>query len=265
MEIDSSHPYTLIENIRNEKHATLYKDLWGDTTYTHLMDVPQLHWKDLVMCPFKKRLYRDDNHFVHIAYKDDEACLIARTTKDIVHELYGDTSKKRPLVAFHYRHHTIEKSEWFYEHNLLPLPAIDDLHAAVEIARMYEVDTLTCDTRSLMQLQTHLHKLPLTSVYVVDTFFDEEVIKNISSKYEIRLILALPETGTLAVSCPENTPGSYFHPHHSTILEYGKSLIATRNVLLPTPIIRYNTGIPTQKIQESICSCNSKETFTLHA
>ena len=127
---------SLQQQIFAHSTATLYGDTWGDSLPASLEATPILTWKKLIECPFRKRTYTAKPLFVHITYRDSEACLIGRTTSDILSEHYGDTTVARPLVAAHYRHHAIEKGMWFYEHNILPQIALENVDATLAIAKM---------------------------------------------------------------------------------------------------------------------------------
>ncbi len=244
----------------------LYKNLWDGTLPNSLKDTPILTWETLIKCPFKKRIYTDESLIVHIVYRDSDACLIGRTATDMHYELYGSNTSTRPLVALYYRHHAIEKSFWFYERNILPLIALDTSDATLSIARMYDIDAMVLDERSVAEYLPHSKTFPkLKHVHVIGIHFDAQKLLAHVSQNMLTLVLALPETGTIALSCPEALKENkvFFHPAKNSLLEHGDSLIVTRTIILPTPIIRYDTEIKTT-LEKNTCSCkNVSEIFSL--
>ena len=256
----------LQQHVFSHPAAILYKNLWSESLPTSLETTPILTWKKLIECPFRNRTYTDKPLFVHIAYRDSDACLIGRTTSDTLSEHYGDTTTARPLVAAHYRHHAIEKGMWFYEHNILPQIALENVDFTLSIARMYNIDAMVLDERSVAEYLPHAKTFPkLKHVHIIGTHFDVQKILAHVTPNMLTLVLALTETGTLALSCPEALKENkvLFHPAETSLLEHRDSLIVTRTVLLPTPIIRYDTEIHT-RIENDACTCkNMHETFSL--
>lgn len=257
----------VISSERSDYYKNLYSEISGDhidiRSVADIERVPKTNWESIATCPLNERLYIDKKLFVKTVYKDEMPVLFARTTDDIAAEDFG-ASGERPLVALDSSHESIEKSLWFYENNILPLIRSADLTITAMIAAKYEIDAIVADTKTLAELLptlkqnydvSHVH-----SIVVIDTAFDLLFLKKQFPLATIRLVMALPETGSLATQCPESMDKPLFHPNKTTFIEKNADLTVSRLIALPTPIIRYETGIAIN-IVDHACACQSELTF----
>lgn len=266
----------LTRGIYNSKESRFYKDLWGNVSFLNgelnFSSLPATSAKDIIKPKFNDRIYIKKGLFVKIVYSDNIPFLLARTKADISREDYGEIRYERPLVFFESSHESIEKGLWLYSKNTLPLVAEDNLDITLMAAGRYGIDSVVGDALSLKKMfmggsQYFDHK-KIKNVTVIDSRFEENLSNFLTSAFagaKLQLILASPETGPLAKLCKENTSKqSVFHPVDNTIIEVcgDDKLVATRLILLPTPIIRYETGIKI-KMCDKNCSCENGLSFSL--
>ncbi len=223
--------------------ADVYRTLWGDAR--SLSQMPIVAGDDLFSGALARRRYRSARSLVKIVRGPSGVFLSEWAYEDIRGEPYGLLSK-RPMVYFSDTQEAIEKSLWCYEQGMVTL--IGEVHNAAiahEMARIYRIDSLIADTRSLELLRPALQALsePLASLSIVDTMFaPEELSWTLRYAREIRLVLALPETGVLA-SAPLTQKPLFAASAHTRIEVVEGRLVASKAIPLVTPIIRYDTGI----------------------
>lgn len=253
--------------IYEHPEAELYKRVWGEVLPTSLAETPILTWEALASCPFLKRVYTDEKLAVHIAYRGGDACLIGRTSESFQHEAYGDTRATRPFVSLEYRHQAIEKSLWFYEHNILPLIALEDPESALVVARAYTIDAMVFDSVRARIFLPKLANFPAVRsvrLLVAGAHDWPEFFEHVDPSI-LTFVLAPAELGSIATTCPYALAQKQvlFHPTQTAVLEHTGTLIATRTVLLPTPMIRYDTQLKSRS-EPTTCSCEGvTETFSL--
>lgn len=266
----------LIRVISNSRESNFYKKLWVDMPLKNVENdfkyLPIISIKDIINCKLDDRLYIKNGLFVKIIYHDNVPYLLAKTKSDISKEDYGRILYKRPLVIFENTHESIEKGLWHHDKNTLPLIAEDNLDLTLMIAGRYEIDSIVGDTKSIRKLLSsehhHFDYKKIANITTIDTRFGADFTEALNSFFpfaKIQIILALPETGSLSRACNKQKDKTVmFHPSENTLIETDKGgfLIATRLVLLPTPIIKYKTDI---KIKEETngCSCGSELSFSL--
>lgn len=267
----------IIRYVSNSRESSFYKDIWRNAhlknTEIGFETLPVINIGNIIKCKFDDRTYIKNGLFVKIIYHENVPYLLARTKDDISKEDFGETKYGRPLVFFENSHESIEKALWLHDKNILPLVAEDNLNVVLMTAARYEIDSIVGDALSvkkLLQVQSglrHFDHGKITAVTVIDSHFGENLHVLLSESFpsaKIDMILALPETGSLGRVCQENKDGKLvFHPVDNTVVEIcGNRLVATRIILLPTPIIRYETRIETRAENKS-CSCESELSFSL--
>jgi len=258
-----------LDHFRKHHYNLSTIDCTGD-----LSRIPLLHWGDLYNCSYNKRLYKDKKLLVKIVYNANAPLLIARTLEDIAKENYG-INCKRPLVLFEYLHETFEKGAWFYENNILPLPSEHDPTLTAMLAKRYLIDGILGELTALYELIPELEEYyDLSRIATLGIITRENVnvvhLREHFPKAVFKITLGLPEVGTIAKVCPESlleeaashNSSFIFHSDPTCVVEPGESLIVTRLIFLPTPIIRYQTGIPSQLIQKT-CACDAEISFVL--
>ena len=237
--------------------------------FKNITDIPLLTWDDIAQYPFKKRLYKDGQLLVKIVYRNEVPLLVARSRSDIALENYGSIPK-RPLVWFNNSHDSIEKSMWLYERNSLPLINMTNASITALLAKKYKIDGLLAGNDVLPDAVSSLQKVYSTThikkLSVIDTRFDLSFIKSNFSHAHLEIILGLPEVGSIATACKESlsqdTPSLVFHPDTTCIVEPKEFLIVTKLMLLPTPLIRYQTTIQSQAVPVT-CKCKSTMSFVV--
>lgn len=256
----------LLGAIFESPSSAFYRTVWGEafaadgvSSCADLTRIPTLSLQQLHAVPLTDRLYKTERLLTKITYPNGaEPLLIARRVDDICHEVFG-AGGIRPLVDFQSHHEALEKSLWYYEQNLLPLINEADPRVTAALAVKYEVDAITTSTDALRvllpELALYCDTSALAHVSIIDTMFSLPTLKKLLPDSAHRLVLALPEAGTIAVACPEYIKKGdvVFHPHKSSIVEIqNEKIVLTRLVMLPTPIVRYETDL---SAQWTTCSC----------
>ncbi len=266
----------LIQTIADSKESNFYKNIWGNACVKNdkidFGSLPTISAKDIMKCKFDERIYIKRGLFVKIVYKNNAPFLVARTRNDIKKEEYGEIMYERPLVFFLSSHESIEKSLWLYSKNILPLIAEDNIITTSMSAGRYEIDSIVGDVESIKKIRTEGFKYfnykNIINVTVIDSCFVEYDINSLKNSFPnalFQLIFSLPDTGSLGQVCKENTDGAtIFHSTENTIIEISKNgyVVATRLIMLPTPIIKYKTEIKA-RAEEKYCSCESELSFSL--
>ena len=253
------------DQVLGSKESAFYRDtVWkGERS---VADPPILTREVYAGTPFLKRLYRSQGLLTKVAYHSGKPFLIGRHFDDIGTESYGAVGN-RPLVAFSLVHESLEKSLWCYSKNILPLISDTDDDITAMLAKRYEADTLITDSTKLplllQALARHYSLSPFRYVSVVDTSFNQSLVRKLFPDAHVTFIFGLPETGGIATSCPESltTDHLVFHPAPHRIIEVQRDLTFTDDRLLPTPLIRYRPGVPVTFIKK-MCSCNAKLSLT---
>ncbi len=258
----------LIQTISNSRESNFYKNIWKNTPLKNgvidFENTSTIEIGDIIKYKFNKRLYVKNGLFVKIIYHNNIPFLIARTKRDISKDNYGEINYERPLVFFESSHESIEKALWLYNKNILPLMAEDNIDLTEIIAGRYEIDSIIGDVKSITNIISRktgrFDIKKIKNVTIIDSFFDKNfisILKNYLPSGKIQIILSLPETGPLGLLCKKTDKENLtFHPPKNTIIETSKNgyLIATRLILLPTPIIKYETEIKI-RMAKKFCSC----------
>lgn len=264
--------YALLGSVLESSLSDFYRALYAARGYTlperhgfALEEVPIISWDDIERHPYLERLYTQEKQYVKAVYaSDDRAMLIARTLPDVEAEAVPYEGE-RPLVLFESGHETVEKSLWLYAQNILPLIGEKNLEVTAMNAERYTIDGIVGDTESALALVPHLRKRGGTEgiahIYIVDRRFDFEGVRAGYPNAYLAFFLALPETGRFAFACPERA--GLFHPDEASIveLEHGE-LVVSRLIELPTPIVRYRTGLSARG-ESASCACGAELSFTL--
>ena len=271
------HLRTLLHEVSTSDQSAFYIDHFRTEGFEpkiskdpEILDcIPILQWETLVQTPFLKRLYRNSQLYTKIVSgrSHNKPILIARTTEDISEEHFG-TIQTRPLVLFGTIHESIEKCLWVYEQNILPLVCTEGSgELTARTALQYGIDSILCDMGSFKEVSPHLSDYLIENevhVSVVDTAFDMSFLNTRVPQHHYTLTLGLPEVGTIAHACPEThgCDSIVFHPDERSIIEILDTLIVTRLVNLPTPIIRYQTDIKAKSLPQT-CRCKEHLSFSL--
>lgn len=264
----------LLEEVMSSSNSSLYRDHYlkhgvspEDVSRFPLEDIPPISWKTLRDTPLHGRVYSDESSIVKIVRRKGDVAFFARTLSDIEEESFG-TVVNRPLVAFTSLFEGIEKSLWVYQQNRLPLIAEERLGLTLLTAKKYAIDSIVGDTHSINALLPELEReydlSHIRHINVVDTVFCLEKITASCPKATVYMLLALPETGGIARVCPESVEGedSVFHTLPNVLLEPGEDAFLTKLSLLPTPIIRYGSGLTTERCVAR-CRCEYRDSFLL--
>lgn len=266
----------LIRAISSSKHSNFYKHIWDESSLQNEQinfgTLPTISIENIIKCKFDERLYIKNNLFVKIICHENVPYLLARTKRGIGKEYYGKIQYERPLVFFESAHESIEKGLWLHDKDILPLIAEDNLELTLMIAGRYEIDSMLADTASLKKIVSngmrHFDYKKIINITIIDSRFEKNLLASLSDVFpsaKIQLILALPETGSLGLKCPESREQTLmFHPEENSIVEItGRGqLTITRLIELPTPIVRYKTNIKVEKSAND-CSCRSELSFSL--
>jgi hypothetical protein len=259
----------IVAAVRESPSCDFYRTiLWQDTpSDTPLEKLPPFTRTDYAQAPFLSRLYRDHGLLTKVAYHSGKPFLIGRHLEDIASEEFGALGD-RPLIALSSTHEGIEKSLWSYSRNILPLIAASDPDITAMLASRYEADSLITDSTALPillpALAQHYALARFRHISVIDTAFDLPLLKKMFPASAITLVLGLPETGSIALSCPTALAEGRiaFHAAQHRHLEHQNELTVTDDRVLPTPLIRYRPGIAIRFLEAS-CICTAAESFAL--
>lgn len=233
-----------VEVILNSPYSNFYKNILQGNSVQKLEEFPILTWENLVETPFLERLYRREGLFTKIVMRNNRTTLIGRTGTDIALESYGGYGE-RPLVTFVSLHESLEKSMWLLTRNILPLINDRDNDITVMTAVKYQIDSVLADMTSLKSISERLSQRydisRIKHITVIDDHFDTSFLEDVYAHADITLTLALPECGAIATKKQESNE---FVVDTTCTIERSQRLVVTKNILLPTPIIRYQTAIP---------------------
>lgn len=234
----------LIDSIYTSEESDFYRILWnGEREFAKL---PEISRKDFLRTPLSKRRYKNEKALVKIVHDADSMFFSEWSFADIARETYGLLAK-RPMVYLSDPHEAIEKSMWCYERKTLPLIGEKDPDIAMFAAERYKIDSLISDATALPKLLPYLDKRaePLTALNIIgDGFQAADLMRFKPYAKQVRLLLALPETGAFADA--ELAPTPRFKALSGCTIVKDGTLIISKKALLVTPIIRYRTAIPSK-------------------
>lgn len=219
--------------------------------------------RDVLMnTPLRERLHEQGRAMTKIVRGYGKPFLIRRSLDDIALEEYGHIGK-RVLVLMDESDEALQMSLWCYSRKALPLVCEKHiLKTAAIFARQYDIDTLITDSTLLFQFLQEF-KAEVHHSIVIGKHFPDTSLYGTLEKLPT-LILSLPETGILGKACVSMLKEKklLFHPDVHTLLEcIDDRIIATRKLSLPTPIVRYDTGLFGREIPTA-CFCD-KTSFVL--
>ena len=198
---------------------------------------------DFLRIPLEDRRSKHEKSLVKIVQTDSGNFLSEWSFDDIAREPYGVLSK-RPMVYMLDAHEAIEKSMWCYEHAMVPLIGERDPEIASYTAGKYQIDQLISDPEACIALLPYLSSRsePLESLSIIDSSFGKQRLMQFAScAKQVRLVLALPETGVLAEASLSEEP--LFSVVSGCQGAVGDTFIVTKQPSLVTPIIEYDTAL----------------------
>lgn len=221
--------------------------------------------------PFSGRIYNEDKGFTKAVAVYEEPFLVQWSLEELAKEnyfpvtLFDGNKRCRPLVLFSDRNEAVEKSLWFYEHDILPLVGeSNNPEATVSAAGIYGINAILADTEILKKFIPALKaKYDLSRLRAVSVLGDNLDLKEIRLLVPegavLNLVLALPETGAFAECCRKALAKNdlIFHPDANSIVETDGRLIVTKLLYPATPVLRYQTGIFAEAADVS-CSCGQE-------
>ncbi len=226
-----------------------YRAHWGKAE--RFEDLPLMDVERFIATPFGERTYKVEKGLVKIVRAYRAPFLVHWSLEDLKAEQFGDSTGKRPLVLLSDSHEALEKSLWFYEHDILPLIGEPNNPPVVSYAaNKYDIDALVTDDKAVPPFLSEHEKqnnMKAVAVVLIGSSFEPALLRRLeSSSKNVTPVLSLPETGTFGMACPKNRGAKerHFHPSDNSVLEIKDGeLIVTKLVYLRTPVIRYRTGI----------------------
>jgi hypothetical protein len=225
-----------------------------------LTTLPSLSFAELAATPYRERLYTTATRIPLVVRRDGMSAVFAQTLESLATEDYGAIGT-RPLVGARILAQAIQVSAWCFGKGVLPLALERNPTIAVGLAERYEIDSLivesdiaenliaSLDTRDI-SLDTLRHVTIFGSSFPLSL---RELLRPHRAKTTVAL--QLPETGTVAHICAAQADDEFvFHPLPHVACEADGQLIISK-FTLPTPLIRYETGLLTRVVNRS-CSCN---------
>ncbi len=241
---------SLLAEVWRDEKSSFYRSLYekaGCNSQTPFPSLPFVQWQDIQAASYLSRLYVQERLFTKIVYRDGKPALIGRTSEDVATESYG-MACERPLVLFKNVHENVEKGLWFYQKNILPLMAEHSRELTVMMAGKYDIDAIVGDPEEIavfLPLFGKNHPLEkLRAIRMLGKFENGIPSLSLYSRRHVTAALFLPEGGIIGEMCPLSSPAPLFHLNREDIFEIESDMLMwTKIRLLPTPLIRYNTGI----------------------
>lgn len=269
-----THLNNILNAVWTSPHSSFYRALYEEkSSYRggniHTLDeIPILNAADLANVPFEERSYVQKDIFMKMVKKDGGFFLFGRTIRDIGTETYGPVGF-RPLVIGNDCRDAVEFGLWCYEQNILPLISEENPSITANLAAIYEIDSILGETEALIPLLPDLSKRYDFSVIKTfslgGTSFNIPLLRSYFPTASMRFFIWLPETGSIAASCPEHLARGelLFHPDKNNLLEIEETLVVSKLIFLPTPLIRYDTRVRA-KILPTRCCCNATSFILPH-
>lgn len=233
---------SLLQEVRTSKSSDFYRARW-DAAKT-FGALPLVSRSDFARVPLERRRYRNESGLVKVVRSDGQSFLSEWSFDSIAAQEWAIPSK-RPMVYLGDPYETLEKAAWFRERNMLPIAGERAAEVSQYLAEKYDIDSLVADSRTLAGMLPFLAGLsvPLEGITVIDSAFEPEKLAPLSRfAREMRLVLALPETGAIGVAALAAIPLFQPFPHVITEGIDGK-LVVTQLLDLITPVIRFDTGL----------------------
>lgn len=260
----------LLESVLASPRSAFYREHYkkADVSLERLEEdfslLPPLRFADLQGTGLAQRLYTSGPIHTKVIRRKQGFFLFGRTIDDIGKEAYGPVGI-RPLVIGVDCRDAVEFGLWCYEQNVLPLIGEDSPAITASLATTYEIDSIVGEASALMALLPELvKKYDLAHIKYLSLggiSFDLDFLRHYFPVASIHLYLWLPETGSIATLCPESEQG-LFHPLESALLEYDGQLIVSKLFPLPTPLLRYDTGLHAEN-RVNTCNCDARESIVL--
>lgn len=212
-------------------------------------------------------------HTPNLFYKiihGDSSLLAPMSLVDIADEDLG-VQCTRPLVLFADQQEALEKSLWFYAHNILPLIGEpNNLPVTVFAAKQYEIDALVSEVSLagvfLNRLAMEYNADQVSSITLIGSAFlvgDLQPLMNVGRT--VKAVLARPGMGAFAESCSMSLEKEIlvFHPDSTAKLLFeGREILVIKKTEPIYPARRVKTGI--YAIPNPIlCPCGRVPGFTL--
>lgn len=199
----------------------------------------------------------------------DPPLLVPRRLADIARENFG-VRCERPFVLFTDTQEALEKSLWFYAHNILPLVGeANNLAVASFTARRYGINAMVSELPIAAEFMGRLARecdtSCITSLTLIGRHFTVAEIEPFAvGGRRVRALLGLPTLGAFAESCSERLVAGelVFHPDATSAVELdGGALRVTKTIELLQPVRRQATGITATA--RSNCPCGAAVAFSL--
>ena len=266
----------LIERLAQSSSADFYQELSEQTrqlggikSTDDLGSLPQTSAAALAAVPLLERQYTSNDGYVKKIGRGTGHFLIKRTLADLGQEDFRMADCRRPLVLLSDNGEACEKVFWFFEKNILALPGEpNNLKVTAQASVQYGIDSIFTEVKIAEKFLPILSQIydpaEVKKTVLLGDHFNAGVWDSVSGIKGLELILALPETGPFASACPEALAKQklVFHPESNSLLELTDQLIVSRLILLPTPIIRYETGLITGRVGNK-CECAIRDSFIL--
>ena len=198
--------------------------------------------------------------------------VIPRRLEDIAKENFSAPGL-RPLVLFTDPQEALEKSLWFYAHNILPLIGEpNNLAVTAFAAQRYGIDAIVGElplvTTFLSRLGGKYDLRRITSLTLIGRNFDSrDVIPLLAGERMVRLVLVHPVIGSFAASCAGCLAAGElaFHPDPAAeLFVAGGTLAVSERRTAPGTGRRVGTGLVVRRIKNT-CACQAPVSFIIIA
>lgn len=197
----------------------------------------------------------------------DPPFLVPRRLADIGKENFG-VPCERPLVLLADPQEALEKSLWFYAHNILPLVGeANNLAVTVFSARTYGVDAIVSElpiiAEFLPRLETEYDLGRIVSLTLIGRRFSyQDLAPFFREGRALRALVALPDTGAFAESCRARLAAGelVFHPDATSELDIDAGmLVVSKTSDLLRPVVLQRTTLAARRLEP--CACGRAFSF----
>lgn len=211
----------------------------------------------------------EPNLFCKIIHADPPF-LVPRRLADIGRENFG-TACERPLVLFADPQEALEKSLWFYAHNILPLMGEpNNLAVTAFTAKSYGIDAIVSEfpiaAEFIEKFSSEYDISRIKTLTLIGRRFTYAELESfMAGGRHVRALLALPDVGAFAESCTRRLSEGevVFHPDATAELSLGDggTIVVTKTIELLEPVAKHTTGIAAETVPN--CPCGALLTFRL--
>src|SRR3989344_7882332 len=185
--------------------------------------------------------------------------LATRSLAEIGKENYG-AKAKRPLVLFSDEQEALEKSIWFYAHNILPLIGEpNNIPFTIFAAKRYKINALVSEPSIaedfLSRLEGEYEINRVAALTLIASRFDvSQLLRFRLAGRGIRAILGTSAVGAFAEACPEAFAKDQlvFHADGNSVFTVRNGRLFVGKFNFSFPLIDYDTRMDAREVKNCV-------------